>query len=875
MLKVGISDKFGNKKFYRLLCRGAKKGKIRLYLNTFWLTFIRNCMKILAQLLVVCCLFLLNNREYGDNEDNVDHTYATRLWYTKPAVNWNEALPIGNGRMGAMCYGGVIHEKLSLNEQTLWSGGPRDWNNQGAKKYLPLVRAAVLQKNYRKADSLAKFMQGPYTESYMPLADMSLHYNEIADSSSYTRELNLDDALSRVRFSSEGRVYTRTAFASFPDKVIVYHDTCSVNGSVSFSVTLRSKLHYRVYVMAANHIVLKGKCPQHVEPAYLWKIKDDKAIQYAPHTGGEGMTFEVHLLVKINSGRITNTGDAIQVTGADAATFIISAATSYNGYDKSPGMHGKDPSVEASSTLGAAAARSFEELQARHIDDYQQIFRRVYLNFGESKNKNLPIDERLRQMDNYTDHELIATISQYGRYLLIAGSRPGGQPVNLKGIWNDKVRPEYSSNWCIDHDAQMFYYPVETNNLSEMHEPFLQLIEDLSANGMKTAMTNYGMEGWCAHHNTDIWRQTSPVGNYGEGNPHWANWNMSGPWLCAHLFDHYLFTGDKKFLQQKAWPVMKGAAMFCLNWLTPDKNGQLSSIPSVSPENTFITEKGDTAQVSANTTSDIALIKELFVNCIRTSEILQIEKTFAERLRRALRRLPPYKTGNKGQLLEWENEWLATDPAHRHLSHMYPLFPGSEISPLHTPALASAAKKALTLREKTNGSWGFAWKAACWARLGEGDSAWQTLRNQVRYVDAQSKSSVNNYGLYPNLFNSEVPGTIMNGNAGITAAITEMLVQSHTGEIQLLPALPTSFSSGTLRGICARGGFVIDIVWDKNHVSKAIIDSKLGNMCRIKIDQPVKLFSDGKEIPVRRMENNIFSFQTIPGKKYEIRGNVK
>ncbi len=797
--------------------------------------------------------------------------YADKLWYTQPAINWNEALPIGNGRMGAMVSGGIMDERLSLNEQTLWSGAPRNWNNPGAKAYLPQVREAIWHKNYRDADSLSRFMQGPYTESYLPMADLAVSCTTITHPENYTRELDLNSALSNVQFSENGNTHTRTSFVSFPDQVIVYHDTCTAKSSVTFTVTLSSKLHYKLKTLAPNHIVLTGKCPQHVEPVYRWWIKDDKAIQYAAGENGEGMRFEIHLLVKANGGKTSCHDNTIKVENAHAATLLITAATSYNGYDKSPGLNGRDPSLKASTDLWAASSKTYKQLLQRHLQDYQPIFRRVQLNLGESRNSRLPTDERLKNMDVYTDPELLATISQYGRYLLIAGSRPGGLPVNLKGIWNDKVRPEYSSNWCLDHDAQMFYYPAETNHLPEMHQPFLQFIEDLSVNGRQTALTNYGMKGWCAHHNTDIWRQTAPVGNYGDGNPHWANWNMAGPWLCAHLFEHYLFTGDEKYLRQKAWPVMKGAAEFCLAWLVKDSNGNLVTAPSVSPENTFITSDGDTAQVSSNSTADIALIKELFTNCIRTAGILQTAPLFAARLKKALAMFRPYGIGSKGQLLEWQEDWQAVDPGHRHLSHLYPVFPGSEISTLHTPALATAAKKALSLREKTNGTWGFALKAACWARLREGDSAWETLHYQLRYVAAESKSSANNYGLYPNLFNSEVPATIMNGNGCTTAVITEMLLQSHTGELQFLPALPTALPAGSIKGLCARGGFTVDLQWKNHELVSATILSVLGNDCSILLDRRLKIYDGSREVALMQTGQQVFVFKTTKGKTYWVR----
>lgn len=796
-------------------------------------------------------------------------SYATRVWYTKPSINWNDALPVGNGRLGAMVFGGITEEHFSLNEQTLWSGTPRNGNNPGAKAYLPLVREAALNGEYKKADSLSKFMQGPWTESYMPMADLFLRYKNISDSSNYVRELALDSALSKTAFGSKSKRYVRTAFSSFPDQVIVIKQTCNAKASVSFAATLTSKLHYKIIKVSGNHFLLKGKCPLHVEPAYLWRLPMDKALIYADTESGEGMNFEVHLLVKNEGGKIVANEKEITVENADAATLLISAATSFNGYNKSPGLEGKDPSVDANKFLNTASSKDFDELKQRHVADYSPIFRRVNYYLGESKNKTLPTDQRLKEMRMYTDPELVAMIAQFGRYILIAGSRPGGQPVNLKGIWNERLRPEYSSNWCIDHDAQMFYYAVETANLSEMHEPFLQFIEDLSHNGQKTAAINYGMRGWCAHHNADIWRCSNPVGNFGEGHPHWATWNMSGPWLSDHLYQHYLFTGDKEFLQKKAWPVMKGAAQFCLDWLM-EKDGRLISVPSVSPENTFITASGDTAQISVNTTSDIALVKQLFSECIYTLQIINEDEPFADTLKKALAKLAPYKIGSKGQLLEWEDEWRPVDPSHRHLSHMYPVFPGSEISPIVTPVLSKAASAALSLREKTNCSWGFAWKAACWARLGEADSAWQTWLYQLQYVDPRSTTSVNNYGLFPNFFNSDGRDVIMNGNGCATAVLTEMLLQSHTGNIQFLPALPSVFGEGNVKGLCARGGFVIDISWKNKQLVYADVYSKLGNACSIYSTTPIQVLTGSKSVSLTK-EGNHYTFPSEKGKTYKLK----
>ena len=794
------------------------------------------------------------------------------LWYTKPAVNFNEALPVGNGRMGGMIYGRVQHEYISLNEASLWSGGPDiTWNNPNAKKYLPLVREAALKGEYKKADSLCKFMQGPYTESYMPMADLFIHYTNIHDSVNYKRTLNIDSAIATTTFQSNNITFKRTAFTSFPDKVMVMRNEADKKAAIAFDIMLTSKLHYSIKTINDNEIILSGKAPKHVEPVYLWKIKDADAIQYASDVAGEGMTFEVHLKIINEGGKIVADDSSLHVENADAVTILITAATSFNGYDVSPATHGKNAPAIAEEAMNMASAKSYSTLLSNHINDYKPIYERVSYNFGDSKNESLPTDERLKKMTGQFDANLLALICQYGRYILIASSRPGGQPSNLKGLWNEKVRPEYSSNWCIDHDAQMSYYAVETNNLSELHQPFLQLIKELSENGYQTAAINYGMHGWVAHHNTDIWRKSSPVGNWGEGNPHWANWNMSGAWLSEHYFEHYSFTHDTGFLRREAYPIMKGAAEFFLDWLMPDSSGKyLITVPSFSPENSFITENGDTAQTSVSSTSDIELLKDLFHNIIATASVLHIQNMFIDSIKNAYNKLMPYPIGKNGNLLEWQHDWRSTDPAHRHLSHMYAVFPGSEISPLTTPALANAAKKALSLRAKTNGSWGFAWKAACWARLYEGDSAMQTLQYQLQYVNPLATTPVNNLGLYPNLFNSEVPGVILNGNTCITAAVTEMLLQSNTGIIDLLPALPFNLRQGSVTGLVARGDFIVDINWSNHQLTTASLTAKQNTVCKIRLTKTYKIFVNNKAIALQNEGNNIYSFNAQAGNIYVI-----
>lgn len=794
------------------------------------------------------------------------------LWYTKAAINFNEALPVGNGRMGAMVYGRVQDEYLSLNEATLWSGDPDIvWNNPSAQHYLPLVRQAALNGQYKKADSLYKFMQGPYTESYMPMADLRIRYKDLQNITEYKRSLNLDSAVVTTSFSDNGIQFKRSVFASFPDSVLVIRNEASINNAISFDLNITSKLRYGVQTKNGNEIVLTGKCPKHVEPVYLWKIKDDDAVQY-DSDGSKGMNFIVCLKILQEGGSLSSDDTSLHVMGARTVTILITSATSFNGFNTSPVKNGKNFSAIAAAHMIKASAKPYQALLKNHVRDYQSLYKRVSYQFGSNEHNNIPTDERLRKMPDEFDPSLLATIAQYGRYILIASSRPGGQPSNLKGLWSEQLRPEYSSNWCLDHDAQMSYYAVETNNLSALHQPFLQLIKELAENGKQTARINYNMKGWCAHHNTDIWRKSSPVGNWGDGNPHWANWNMSGAWLSEHYFEHYQFTLDSSFLRQQAYPVMQGAAQFLLDWLIPDSTGKyVVSVPSVSPENTFITNKGDTAQTSVNSTSDIELAKDLFHNLIAAAGILHIKNAFIDSVQNALQRLKPYPIGVQGNLLEWANDWKPVDPAHRHLSHMYAVFPGSEISPLTNTDLAEAAKKALSLRAKTNSSWGFAWKAACWARLYEADSAMQTLRYQLHYVDPQSKSALNNLGLYPNLFNSEVPGVILNGNTCITAAITEMLLQSQTGIIDILPALPANLPEGNVKGLVARGGFIVNITWSNHQLKQASLQSTHTISCKIKLKDGQKIFLKEKLLPLRSDGDNVFFFQAKAGETYFIR----
>lgn len=778
---------------------------------------------------------------------------TTVIWSSRPADKWENAYPVGNGRLGAMVFGRTGEERIQLNEDTYWTGGPYSTTVKGGAEALPEIRKLVFAGRFKEAHILfgRRLMGYPVEQQkYQSLGNLVLVFPSKAEAADYRHELDLDAAVDTTSYSLEGVRFTRQVFSSPVDQVLVVRLTADRPGAISFRAQLRGERNEAHSNYATDYFRMDGLPPDGL-------VVRGKSADYMGITGR--LRYEARLVARPEGGTMAVEEDELVVNGANAVTMLVAAATNFVSYKDVSG----DPAARVAAALDGAAGKPFEKLLEAHLREHRRLFRRVEIKLASGPASSLPTAERLKAFDGTNDPALAGLVLQFGRYLLISSSRPGTQPANLQGLWNDKMNPPWDSKYTTNINTEMNYWPAEVGNLSECAEPLFRMVRELADQGSDVAREHYGARGWVFHQNTDLWRVAAPM----DGTS-WGTFTTGGAWLATHLWDHYLFTGDKAFLKEY-YPVLKGSAEFFLDFLVPHPTyGWLVTNPSTSPENfpavpgekpffdeitTFMT----TTSICAGSTIDMRILDALFGGTAEAARILGIDAEFRAKVLDARAKLAPMRIGRKGNLQEWLEDWDETEKSHRHISGLWGLFPGHEISGRQTGGAAQAARVVLEQRGLAGNGWSSAWKAACWSRLGDGAKALENLRFALNTYTTESLFSICSGALQ------------VDGAFGLSAAVAEMLVQSQNQEIEFLPALPSSWREGEVRGLRARGGFEIDLKWSNGRLWRVSILSTAGGTCRVRLPFPMSITHVGQMImPSSVPDSGVVEFKTEPGLAY-------
>ncbi len=754
---------------------------------------------------------------------------SLRLWYNKPSGSvWENALPIGNGRLGAMVFGNVEREIIQLNEHTVWSGSPNRNDNPEAFASLPEIRKLIFEGNQKEAERIANktiITRKSHGQMFEPVGSFHLDFNGHGTYTNYSRELDIERAIARTSYMVDNVTYTREMLASFADSVIVMRITASQPGSLSFTATFSTpQPNATISTTTRKDLSISGTT--------------------IDHEGVEGkVRFKAVARIMLEGGSLSANDTALFVTKANAVSVFISIGTNFKSYRNIDG----DENKKAQASLEKAVSKPYSDIVKGHVNAFQKYFNRVKLDLVKTEVSKLPTDERLKNFSSTDDPQFAVLYFQFGRYLLISASQPGGQPANLQGIWNNKMMPPWDSKYTININAEMNYWPAEKTNLAELHQPFLQMVKELSETGKETARVMYGARGWMAHHNTDIWRTTGAV-----DGAFWGAWTAGGGWTSQHLWEHYVYNGDKDYLAS-VYPALKGAALFYVDFLVEHPKYHLLVVnPGTSPENAPTAHGG--SSLDAGTTMDNQIVFDVFTTAMKAAEILKMDNDFVDTLRQLRNRLSPMHIGRHGQLQEWLADIDDPDDHHRHISHLYGLFPSNQISAYRNPKLMSAARTTLLQRGDISTGWSMGWKVNWWARLLDGNHAYKLIRDQLTPVGINAGGG----GTYNNLFDAHPPFQI-DGNFGCTSGITEMLMQSGDGSVHLLPALPDAWPAGRVSGLRARGGFeIVEMQWKDAKLVKLIIKSTLGGNLRLRVPNAVKFRSSGSLTEAKGTNSNPF-----------------